>query len=140
MVAGSFLSCFLSERWDALKVILIGSSVVSIFAAGMLLLFLLGMINTWTLFLPMIFIYTGFSLIYSNASSVALSHAPDKANASAVMHFCNLGLAVVTLFIITAIPDQQPYLMPLVFTLMGLGMLAMRKWLVVLTRAQTVPA
>ncbi|MCE5319244.1 MAG: MFS transporter [Parachlamydia sp.] len=130
MIAGSFLGLFLAGKWEPLKVIALGISVIFIFSSAMLALSLMDTFNIWCLFLPMLFIYLGFSLVYSNASSMALSRAPDKSNASAVMHFCNLGTAVVMLFIVTALPFKQPFILPLVFLLLTVGMLALKRRLV----------
>lgn len=127
MVAGSFLSRYLSKRWEPLKVILWGGLLVVAFALWMLLLFLSGFLNPWTLFMPTAGVLVGFSLVYSNASALALAQTQDKANASAVMHFCNIGMAVVALFLIAALPTQAPFIMPLIFCILGIGMLVLRK-------------
>lgn len=130
MVAGSFLSRYLAGRWQPFKVIAFGIGIIVLFSSAMLFLSLLDIFNIWCLFLPMPLIYLGFSLVYSNASSIALSKASDKANASAVMHFCNLGTAVVMLFFVTALPFKQLYILPLIFLLLACGMLALKKRLV----------
>lgn len=127
MVAGSFIGRYLAGRWEPVKVIAFGICVIVIFSSIMLALSLMDIFNIWCLFLPMLFIYLGFSLVYSNASSIAFSKAPDKANASAVMHFCNLGTAVVMLFMVTTLPFKQPFILPLVFLLLAAGMLVLRK-------------
>ncbi len=59
------------------------------------------------LFFPIIIINFGLSFIFSNASVLALGYVTDKANASAVMSFINIGLATVVVLFLGAFPSSN---------------------------------
>ena len=96
---------------------LFGSIITILFTVIMLILFWMGSVNVWTLFLPMPFIYIGESLVYANASSLILTHAKNKSYASATMGFITMGSCAATLFI------AGSALMPLIFTAIAVFML-----------------
>lgn len=123
MILGSFLGQRWSHKWESLQIIHLGSGIVAIIAFLMFLSFLCGFINTITLFCLMPFLYIGFALAYSNASGLAMGHCQDKSNASAVMHFLNMGFAVVSLFIFELFHFQKPVFLPLTFVVIGSAML-----------------
>lgn len=122
IIIGSSITRYLAGKKEQIEVMKIGTIVAFIFTILMLVLFWNGLINQWTLFLPMPFIFIGTSIAYSNASALAMLHMQDKSNGSAVMHFLNLGLCVVTLFCVEALPFHQPYIMPFVFVIISLVM------------------
>ena len=88
-----------------------------IFAVLMLALFFLGLVDAWTLFLPMPFIYLGEAVVYANASSIALSHAHNKSYASATMSFLTMGTAFLVVLLFQSLRTHTPYVMPLIFTI-----------------------
>jgi hypothetical protein len=57
-----------------------------------------------SLFLPATIIYFGLCFIFSNASSLAMSRATDKAHGSAVMSFVNMGLATIMVLNLGYVP------------------------------------
>ena len=126
MIIGSFFSYQLAGKKDILSIILLGIVISTLGAIAMLTLFLGGVINLWTLFIPMPFIYIGLSFIFSNASGLAMSHAQNKSNASAVMNFINMGVAVLSLVLIEALPTHQAYNLPLFFLILGIVMFVLR--------------
>ncbi len=119
MIIGSLFSHQLAGKREGLSIIMLGIVITSIASITMLWLFLLDRITLWSLFIPMPIIYIGLSLIFSNASGLALSHTKNKSNASAVMNFINIGICVVSLLIIEALPPHQPYVLPLFFLLLS---------------------
>lgn len=126
MIIGSFLSLRLAERQSPLTNMILGMVIALIGSIVMFLLFVGGFVNLWTLFFPMPFIYMGLALVFSNASSLAMSGAKNKSNASAVMNFLNMGMSVVTLTIVESLPPHKAYVLPLFFTLLVFLMLTLR--------------
>lgn len=131
MIIGTALTHRLAGKRDALSNILLGIMITFLAALAMLFLFSFNIITVWSLFGPMPFLYIGLSLIYANASALAMSHAKDKSNASAVMNFLNMGTSVVTLFLIGALPHPA-YIMPLAFALIAVVMLILRRRIVLM--------
>jgi DHA1 family bicyclomycin/chloramphenicol resistance-like MFS transporter len=114
LVIGSFLVNAL-KRNPPLASIRLGTFTAATFTALMLLLFLLGVVNPWTLFLPMALIYIGESLVYANASSLVMSHAQNKSYASATMGFLTMGSCIVILSINEWLASHHAFVMPLIF-------------------------
>ncbi len=127
MIIGSLCSRSLAGKKSTTSTLSLGSWIALFGSAVMLLLFLTNWITVWTLFLPMPFIYIGLSFIYSNASALAMSHAKDKSNASAIMNFINLGVSVVAVLSIESLPIHPASLMPLLFVLFTLLLLLLNK-------------
>lgn len=127
MIVGSYWSRYLADRWIIMRTIHLGICIAFFSSVTMLFLFLSGCLNAWTLFLPMPCMQVGFTLVYSNASLAAMSHTEDKSNASAVMHFVNLGFVVFSLFSIEAIPFHEPFLLPLAFTLLAAALFGLKR-------------
>ena len=76
------------------------------------------------LFIPMFIIYGGLSFIFGNSSALALKFSEDKSNASALMSFINMSLAVIVVLLLSIFPSQNILLLPLLYTLyMGFGAL-----------------
>jgi len=123
LIVGSLLANYLSEKKEQLPVMLLGSIIAIAFTALMLVLFLLGIVNVWTLFLPMPFIYIGESLVYANASSLILTHAKNKSYASATMGFLTMGSCAITLLLAGWIPSHSAVIMPFIFTVIVVFML-----------------
>lgn len=135
MVGGSFLSHSLSGKRDLYQVILIGLLFALVPMMAMLLLFALGILTPWSLFLPMPFLYFGETLAFSNVSALAMSRATDKSNASAILNCINMSIAVSALLIFEMLPDHHPvYMMPVVFLFFGGMMLLLRQRLVNVSR------
>lgn len=95
LIMGSLYCARLTSKLALSSIIKIGIVITS---AGVILLSILMMIELnaiFSLFLPMVIIYFGLSLIPSNASTIAMQQTNDKAHGSAVMNFFNMGLATV---------------------------------------------
>lgn len=127
MALGSLLAQSLSHKKEPQQVILWGVFVSIVASLIMLVSFLAGSLSVWTLFLPMPLLFVGLSLVYSNASAVAMSHTTDKSNASAVMHFLNVGLAVVSLLTVESFSLHSPLILPLCFTVLSVMMYLLRR-------------
>ena len=123
MIVGSLLVNFLAGRKYTMSLLSFAIIFAFISAVTMLLLFLFGKITLWSLSIPMPFIYMGTFFVYSNVAGIAMSHAKDKSNASAVMNFINMGVSVMAVFIIELLPSQNLYILPLFFIVCCLLML-----------------
>ena len=115
MIVGFYLTQALNGKLKAIDQIKLGITLSAIFSSFLISVFLKGMINPLTLFLPIPGLYVGLSLVYSNASSISLSSAKNKSNASAMTNFLNMGLCVIVLFIAEAIPYKSSKVLALAY-------------------------
>ncbi|NGX61661.1 MAG: Bicyclomycin resistance protein [Chlamydiae bacterium] len=101
--------------------VLIKWGIVTILLGTLVMLgfFLWDYVTPFSLFAPMPLIYLGMCLVYTNASSLALSHAHDKSNGSAVMNFINISVAVCALLLLQVLPSDSPKILPLLFLFLG---------------------
>jgi MFS family permease len=129
LVTGSILSHFFAGKKEQLTMLLAGITVSFVSSLAMLFLFLFGNISVWSLFLPVPFIYVGVSLVLSNASALALTHARNKANGSAMMSFINLGICAFVLLGVETVTSHQRLLMPATFSCVFFIMFFLRKYL-----------
>lgn len=127
MIVGSLFANYLADKKSPLSVIILGIWIVFIISVMMLGVFLLGEISWWCLFFPMPLIYIGDSLIFSNSSSLVMTHAKDKSNASAIMNFINISTSVIALFLVGLLPFQSVNTLPLAFVFLGMVMLFLKR-------------
>jgi hypothetical protein len=84
----------------------------------------------FSLFLPMIILYFGLSLIMPSASTIGMNQAHDKAHASAVMNFINMGATTIA-GLSLAFFTLTPLLMPLVFLFFCVVLFGLYQWMLV---------
>ena len=123
LLTGALVSRLLSKRSAQIN-ILSGILVILLGAIALSLCFINDAINAWTLFLPMYVINIGTNLAWSNASSSGLSEATNKANASAVLQFTNVGLATIGVFLVEVVPPTTTLLLPCSFGIIIILMFA----------------
>jgi len=105
LVGGSLLSAQLTKRYP-LSIILALGIFISLGGSVMMLIFvLLKMPPLIMLFIPMMFCYFGLAFVFANASSIAMDQVTDKAHASAVMNFINMGFATVVVLLLGLLPN-----------------------------------
>jgi MFS transporter, DHA1 family, multidrug resistance protein len=75
-----------------------------------------------SLFLPMLVIYFGLSLILPGASTIAMSQVSDKSNGSAVMNFINMGLTTFLVLNLGFFPINMT-LLPIIFAMQCIAMM-----------------
>lgn len=92
LVLGSLVSAQLSKISKPAFLIRLGIMIALIGSIVMLVLVLMQSSAVLALFIPMMLCYFGLALVFANASTLAMSHASDKAHGSAVMNFINMGL------------------------------------------------
>lgn len=115
MLIGSIFSAQLTKRFSANKLIAFGALLELCASIVMLVLFLLGVINALSLFVPMFFIFSGHAFVSGNGSSSAMYFAIDKANGSAVMSFICVGMPVVGTLVLVLLNVQTATVMPIIF-------------------------
>ncbi len=119
LLTGAAISGGLVGKRSVFDIMKYGIITMLAFTLAMLLLFSCGFVTAATLFLPAPLIYTGLSMIFPNASALGMTHAKDKANASAIINFTNMGGAFIAVTCFQLLPQQHVILMPLLF--LGLG-------------------
>lgn len=112
---GGYLANRLAGRFRILTLLLFGTIACLLANLTILIPFAMEVVTAWSLFLPMILIYVVNSVVFANASSFGLSAANDKANASAVIQFLNVGCAMVAVFLVEFIYPESALLLPLSF-------------------------
>lgn len=95
LALGSVLSASLVKHYEVSRVILLGIAITALSLICMLLARSLHLSIYSVIFVPMAGIYFGLALVMANASVIAMRNAIDKAQASAVMSFINMGLATL---------------------------------------------
>ncbi len=123
LVAGTVLAQFLSEKQKFYWIELYAIALMMTGSAAMGFSFLQGWIFAAVFFLSMFFVQAGDNLFWINTSSSGLSHAADKANASAVMQFINIAIASIGTFISMNFSPKQPMVLPSAFGIIALLML-----------------
>lgn len=128
LILGSLLSAKLAKQYPLASIIKSGIIIASVGAVLMLITVVAKLPPVLSLFIPMIVVYFGLSLILANASSVAMSHVSDKAHGSAVMNFINMGLATLVVLSLGYFPVSA-ILLPAVYLGLCLFMMSVYIWL-----------
>jgi len=126
LIFGSLSSAQLTKELSLLKCILSGMiiSLIGVFIMLSTVLMHFSAINS--IFLPMMIIYFGLSFIIANASTVAMTYSSDKANASAVMNFINMGFATIAVLSMGFF-HVSVILLPSVYIILSLIMMGIYK-------------
>jgi len=126
IILGSLWSARLTKKVPLQIIIRKG---IFIIGAGTLFMFIAVAMHgaaLFSLFLPMIIIYFGTSLIIANASSLAMSQATDKAHASAVMSFINMGTATLLVLGLGFFPVTT-IILPIIYIMLNIMMIIIYK-------------
>jgi MFS family permease len=121
LIIGSLSSAKLIELFNERTLIRVGISITLL--GTLIMLFAVSQHSTPinTIFIPMMVIYLGLAFILANASSIAMNNAEDKAHASAVMSFINMGVATVIVLGLCWLPLTN-YLMPILFIIFSIAL------------------
>lgn len=115
LIIGSLCSAKLAGTMSFTSIIGVG---IGIILGGVVVMYTTLLTQTpvlYAIFIPAMIIYMGLCFILPNASSIAMASTTDKAHASAVMNFVNMGS--ITLIVLSlGIFSLKPILLPLVFT------------------------
>lgn len=110
---GSIASVRLSSLLSIKAVMKLGFIIEAIIAILFLALFYLELMNLWVLISGGFILMFGNCLVIGSGSSIASSALKDKANASAVMQFINVGMPVCGTFIMALTPGSPMLKLPL---------------------------
>lgn len=128
LVLGSLVSAQLSKKLKTRLIIKLGIIIALIGSVVMLMLMLIEASPIFALFLPMMFCYIGLALVFANASSIAMSNTTDKAHASAVMNFINMGMVTIIVLCIGEISINL-FLLPALFIAICIFMAILNKFI-----------
>ncbi|MBS0624221.1 MAG: MFS transporter [Verrucomicrobia bacterium] len=79
--------------------------------------------SIWSLFFPMILVYTAEALVFANTSSLGLSQAKNKAHASAVLNFLNIIFSFFVVLLSGYVFSASALAMPIAFMCFFVAML-----------------
>lgn len=120
-IVGSLISARLSNILPAKTVMGIGYMVATFAVVVLSLLFYLHFINFLVLIISGFIFMLGNCLLVSCGSSIATSTVADKANASAVMNFINVGIVTSGTFVTAVLPGSPTEKLPVIlFIAMGI--------------------
>ena len=118
---GSLMGVRLSKH-NPLSVIKMAYAIECIGTLLMLILFLLHLVNLWTLLIPMGLFCVGHPIISAACASMSLQQDSDKANTSAVLNFIAMGMPVLMTFLLSVVHVPHAWIMPVIFVV---GLIAM---------------
>lgn len=116
LILGTLLAAKLAKTHSFAFVIRLGLMLTSLGIGGMMIAIQMHLSLLFMLFLPMFIIYFGASLIFTNASTIAMSQVDDKANASAAMNFINMVVVTLVIFGLNYCPVNL-WLLPIIYIL-----------------------
>jgi MFS family permease len=114
LIGGTFAGK-LSHRIGAYAMMKLGYATTILGSLLMFLLFLMHLINVFTLVAPLFFIMLGLPIVYSATTMMALLNFKDKATGSAVMSFITMGIAFIASCLLIITPSEHAILMPSLF-------------------------
>jgi MFS transporter, DHA1 family, multidrug resistance protein len=129
LVLGSLFSARLANQYQQTFIIYLGILIALCGSTIMLIFVFLQMSALLILFIPMMLCYFGLSLVFANASTVAMSHVIDKANGSAVMNFTNMGFVTIVVLTLSLLHTRL-LLMPITYILICACMFVLYKFLI----------
>lgn len=95
LIIGNIVVLRSAKLLGPIKLVKIGMAVFGFGIIVQSLLLFIGIVDIYTIFLPGFIIFFGIALLYSSAAALATSKVIDKAHASAVMSFINIGVAFI---------------------------------------------
>lgn len=113
MLFGSLIAAYLATRISSFRTMMIGISISLLAAISYLLIFCMDYVLAISLFLPLVPLYLGNSMIYPNAAMISIAQAPNKAYGSALMNFISLGFSVINLIFVSSMHINATLLLPI---------------------------
>ena len=129
LVLGSVASAKLVTHYSLTALIHKGIFIASAGVIVMLFTTAIHLSPWFSLFLPMILIYFGLSLVLPNASALAMQQVSDKAHGSAVMNFVNMGTATLAVLSLGYLPSTT-IVLPLVYIFFCIILFGLYQWMV----------
>lgn len=115
IAAGSLLTAYLADRMSAKWGMFWGIASIATASLLMQYFFLGSWISGWALFLPQVIVQLGDALLYNNASSIAVSEAKDKSNASSIILFISSCWGVLGTFLVGFFDPRAFLSLPAIF-------------------------
>ncbi len=112
---GALLAAQLNKYFSSYSIVFISFCSVAMGAVLLLICVACHCLNNFTFIMSLFFVMAGLPIGYSSTSVMALANYNDKATGSAILSFIAMGMAMLTTFTLTALPDQNPFTMPLLF-------------------------
>ncbi len=122
---GTLIGCLINIRLGLIKpmTMLKAAFFIELTASLiMLFCFIFHIINLVTLLAPMALLCLGHAILTSTAMSLAMNHAEDKANGSAVVSFIALSMPVLMTFLLGILHVGAAWILPLIF-IISLGLM-----------------
>ncbi len=113
MLIGSFLSTWLVKRYSPFPLLRAGIWICFVLALGMLGLFIFFGPSIWSLFFPIALMYAADALVFTTGSSLGLTSAKNKSNASAIFNFLNIGMALVGVLVSEWVYPEVAVVLPI---------------------------
>ena len=120
LAAGSFFTYRISDRISVKQFLWLGARILIIASLLSFGAFYFGHIHPWSLFFPMLCIDAGLAFVFSTTAAIALTRAKNKAIGSSLMHFINLGLCVLSVYLIGLTSLKNLVMLPVLFLLLVL--------------------
>lgn len=133
MTIGLLSAAWIANRLSLRGVLRLGIGFAWIMLVIMLILFGLGKVSAWTLFVPIMLAFIGFSMVYSNAFALAMAKMRNKPTASAVLSFMNIGMGALATLLASSMnwtaPISLPVMISVLLGVMTLLIIIMNRWL-----------
>lgn len=133
LLLGSLFSAQFSKKYSHQAAIQLGLWITLVATLFMIAAAWLTPSPLATLFFPMICSYFGLSLIFPNASTLAMSAIQDKAHGSAVMNFLNMGLVALVVLSLSRFTPTI-ILLPIIYLIINFAMFGIY---IILQQSQT---
>lgn len=127
LVTGSLVSAQLVKYYKPTIIIAWGIFITGLGSLMMFVLMLANLSPLLTIFAPMVICYFGLSLVFANASTIAMSNTADKAHGSAVMNFINMGL-VTGIVLSLGMLTMNNFLLPAIYISICIFMAGLNKF------------
>lgn len=116
LLIGSPTSAYLTKIFPMQTIVRTGICIALLGVIIMWFAIYLHLSAVYLLFMPMIIIYFGLCFILANASTLGMSETTDKAHASAIMSFINMGVATLIVLSLTLI-EVNIFILPSIYLL-----------------------
>lgn len=135
LLIGSLISARLVRKYSLRTIMIMGIVISTLGTLCMLAFMALHFSAIYSIFIPTIIIYFGLCFILANASTIAMSHAVDKAHGSAVMNFINMGFATCIVLSIGAFSIHL-FLLPILYIVLS-GIMFINYRILIATHSET---
>lgn len=119
IVIGCLLTAFLTKYLQPNKMIIMGLCILVFISILFVIMFLMGLINTATLFFPFSVASIGIGLVQINAIGLVMHHSLNKSLTSSVVMFINMLICTIVVFALNTNQGVTPLVLPVAFLILG---------------------